>query len=266
MYKIHLDRFNQVLKGKRVENITTADIVLYHQMMKIKYAPATIAYALVIIRNFLSFLKIQKITSIDPFVIKVPKFQSKRMPVASDEDITKMLLCLSDWTYTDVLKKLCLCLLRDTGMRVSELCDLNVSDIDTRNTYTMIVTKKSYGTRERLVMWRDDTHQLLLKYLGVRISLNQTKPLLMSYTSRKRVTPRTIERWVGELARKAHITTHITPHSFRHGKAHRMVAQGANVKEIQVILGHSEDNPKASFQYLRLDTSESKKIAEKYIS
>jgi integrase len=57
----------------------------------------------------------------------------------------------------------------------------------------------------------------------------------------------------------------LTCHSFRHGKAHEMMRMGAGVKEIASVLGHSETNPRAAFQYLRLNEEESLAVAKRYV-
>lgn len=264
-YKLHLTRFGEFLKNKRVKEITLTDVVHFIEQLKIKYSPANVSYSIIVVKNFMRFCSAYRWTSFDHMLIHVPKFVAKTRTVVTEEDYLKMVGVFKDDEFHHLTKKLCIEILWQTGMRVSELCDLNISDIETDKHYTAITTKKN--RQQRWVMWSKDTHSKLLKYLGVRLCLN-SKPALFitsAYNSKERITPRTVQRWIRQATVKAKISKLITPHSFRHGKAHNMLMKGANVKEIQLVLGHSEHNPSASFSYLRLDMTEFKSIANRYL-
>lgn len=262
-YRPHLERFTQLMKNKDTREIKLTDFSKFHDVMQLKYAPSNVAYAITILKDFARFLRAEGESIVDPFMIRIPKFTPKMRSVVDDEDIGKMCMTLSEWRYDDVLKRLMIYMLRDTGIRVSELCDLNISDIDITKKFACIVTKKS--NKMRYIMWSSETHALLIKYLGVRLTLNQTNPLFISTQIRKRITTRSVERWITQLRMGAGILRQLTPHSFRHYKAHKMLEMGANVKEIQLILGHSEENPRAAFQYLRTDKTEFMTIASKFV-
>lgn len=260
-YKRLLQLFHRII-NKPIESASVDDVIKFKQILEIKYSPAYVAFAMVVIKGYLYKMERWGKAKIDADDIRIPRFVKKRKAYVIREDMDAMVAQCNEWEFTGLTKKLVLELLWSTGIRVSELCSLEVEQIDTRKDYTVITTRKGY--REDTIQWSKEAHRLLIKYLGVRICLNQQPPLLISYSRRTRLTPRTVERWIEELRKAAKIQKHITPHSFRHGKAHNMLLNGATVKDIQAVLRHSEDNPQASFQYIRLDETEFLRIARKY--
>jgi len=264
-YKRHLVRFAEVVH-KSPNKIALDDVAKFSELMKIKFAESYRAYAITIIKDFFKYGNgIGKI-KVNSELVKIPKFIPFHRIVVEKSDFEKMCSVLNQWEFHDLQKLVIISLLWDSGMRISELCSLNLSDIETEKNYTQIITKKkrSYGW----VMWSQNTHTLLMRYIGIRICMNQRNELFTATekkNKRERITPRTVQRWIREICTRAGIIKHITPHSFRHGKAHEMIAHGANVKEIQVVLRHSEDNPRAAFQYIKLDQKESLGIAGKYL-
>ena len=171
---------------------------------------------------------------------------------------------LNPWELHDLQKLTVLQLLHDTGVRVGELCDLNVTNISSTDNFTSIETKKNKQTR--WIMWSKEFHQnTLLRWLGSRLCLNQKPSLFLSFSrnARERITIRTVERWVKEIAEKAGITKRIHPHMFRHAKAHSMKARGADLKDIQMMLGHV--SPYSALMYLNFDKNEMLTNAQKYL-
>lgn len=264
-YRLHLGRFEKFVK-KDLEHITLEDVILFQLHLKSIYSLANVAYSMIIIKNFFDFWRRQREACVDPYLIKIPRFiPNSHAPIYHDEFVD-MDKSLGEGDFEEVEKKVILRLFWETGMRVSELCDLNISDIETKRRATTIVTKKN--NQQRWIFWSEKTHDLLIKYLGVRICLNQRPELFISPhmgNKRRRITTRSIQRWIKMIAKNAGIVKSISPHSFRHGKAHRILDLGGTVKDIQMILGHSEINPQASFSYLRLNISEIEVRAKMFI-
>lgn len=264
-YRLHLKRFDEFI-NKELENITLENVILFQLHLKERYSLANVAYSITIIKNFFEFWRRQGIRCVDSSLIKIPRFiPNSHAPIYYDEfvDIDNS---IPDDGFDNTERKVVIRLLWETGMRVSELCDMNVSDIETRRPAAMIVTKKN--NQMRWVFWSAQTHELLIKYLGVRICMNSREELFIAPhmgEKRRRITTRTIQRWIKESVRNAGINKNITPHSFRHGKAHRILDLGGTVKDVQMILGHSENNPKASFSYLRLSIGEAEERAKMFI-
>ena len=128
-------------------------------------------------------------------------------------------------------------------MRVSELCDLKLADLGGQKENglrsAMIRTRKTM--RYNLAVWGQETNRLLNIYLGLRLDMEVAHDYL--FCSRRGgsnpITRRTIERWVKDTADQAMIDKPISPHSFRHGKAHHMLDQGANQRDIVAVLRHA---------------------------
>lgn len=249
-----------LLNIRKLENL--ADVIEFKKSIEKKYSGSSQAYAMTVLRDFVKFLSANNLTTIPHHLIKVPRYTPKRRTVCYRDDVEKMLAILDETKFTELRTSVAIRLLADTGMRISELVSLNISDLE--KDHAIIKTKK--GFRERVVMWSDQTVKKLNIYLGTRICINTTSPLFISlHPKRPRITVRQLERNIKEIALRAGIKKNITPHTLRHGKAHDMLDKGANVKHIQVGLGHSELNPRAAFQYIVLDNTEQKHILKKYL-
>lgn len=184
------------------------------------------------------------------------------------EDFEDMCDVLDEGYYDDLTKKLVLHLLWDTGMRVSELCEIKISEIEKNELnklwYTKVRSRKSM--RYNLVVWGKKTNDILNKYLGVRLSMTSSSDYLI-LSSKKKIgqitSSRTIQKWIKKIAKQAMIDKYVTPHSFRHAKAHTMLDKGANIRDVQAVLRHV--SPESSFHYLTLNPNKFLSIASKYI-
>ncbi len=262
-YKIHLDRFGEY-KNKDTKEITDRDIVEFNQILTIKHNVPTIAYSCRVLKNFFRYLSASRESTVNPFFIQEPKYMKKQRIGVSEEEYRAMYATLDPWKVGDLQKLVILSLLYETGIRVGELCDLDISNISSTENYTSIETKKN--KQMRWIMWSKDLHtNILLRWLGSRICLNQKPNLFLSLDkeSRGRITARTVQRWIKEIAYRAGITKRIHPHMFRHAKAHRMKANGADLKDIQMMLGHI--TPFSALLYLNFDKNEMLRNAEKYL-
>ena len=263
-YRLHLERFAEyVHKGLR--KVTLDDVVKWQYLLKTKYSMANVAYASMILKNFFKFWAAKGTPIIDPYLIRIPKFVPKSHSPVSVEDFNTLCETATEDSFWDLQKKVVLHMLWDTGMRVGELCSMDISMIDSRKPMAMIVTKKN--NKERWIKWSASTHTLLLKMLGVRICLNQYPWLFLArdYGRRGRVVPRTIQRWIKKMTKEAKLNAKISCHSFRHSKAHEILRKGGGAIEIQKVLGHSENNPMSAFSYLRLNDAEFEKIADRFL-
>ena len=263
IYKSYLERLRHY-KNINTRKITDRDIVEFHRLLSIKYNAPTVAYSCRVLKNFFGYLNSIQEGSVRPFLIQEPKYARKQRIGVSNEEFNAMCSTLNPMELNDLQKLTILHLLYDTGIRVGELCDLKVDQISSTDNFTSIETKKNKQTR--WIMWsKSFHHDLLLRWLGSRICLNQKPSLFLSLDmgGRACITPRTVERWVKKIASKAGITKRIHPHMFRHAKAHRMKASGADLKDIQMMLGHV--SPYSALIYLNFDKNEMLNTAQKYL-
>jgi integrase/recombinase XerD len=124
-----------------------------------------------------------------------------------------------------------------TGMRVSELCALNVSDINLDDCYIRIMGK---GSKERLVQIENsEVLKLLQIYFNKTLSKNQkSSPFLMN-RNKSRLSEQSIRTIVNKYANLVGIKKHITPHMFRHTLATLLLEKDVDIRYIQQLLGHS---------------------------
>lgn len=269
-YGIRLRYFARVQpKETSISSITSNTITSFHKKMETdSYSRATISYSLIVLKNFFSFWKDRGFKVPNPKEIKSISFVNRIKPVATEDDFEQLSKSLDEYTFMELQIKLAIHLLWDTGMRVSELIDLDISDIN--DPYedgirtAQLISKKSY--KHNLVAWSKETDKLLCMYLGIRLSNNYRSDALFinTHTSRtKRLHVRTAQRWIKIACHKAGITKQLTPHSFRHGKAHHMLNNGANIRDVQAVLRHI--NPVTTFHYLSMNEKQFLEVAGKHL-
>lgn len=263
IYKSYLQRL-MTFRNMDTKDMKNTDIVEFHRFLSTKNNPPTVAYSCRILKNFFRYLNSIQESSVNPFLIEGPKYSQKPRVGVTEDEFRAMCATLNPYELHDLQKLTILHMLYNTGVRVSELCELDVSQISSTENYTSVETKKN--KRIRVIAWAEDFHRdILIRWLGSRICLNQKPSLFLSLdkASRERITPRTVERWIREITEAAGITKTITPHMFRHAKAHRMKARGADLKDIQMMLGHV--SPYSALIYLNYDKAEMLANAQKYL-
>ena len=169
---------------------------------------------------------------------------------ASQEDLDDMSDLLEVNNLQDLQKKLIIHLLWDTGMRLSELLDIKIDDINEQGIDGLrtakVRTRKSM--RYNLVIWGSDTNDLMNRYLGIRLCMDcESKKLLVNPKTEKVFTPRSVQRWITELSEMANLDKKITPHSFRHGKANYILDQGGSVRDVSALLRHVKPSMENAF-------------------
>ncbi len=233
--------------------------------MNVRYQPGSIKLATIVLGNFFKFYKLQGVNCISPELIKAPKVVSNSYPSITFEEYTLILSLIHPTNFCE-LQKLCMVrLLYETGCRVSEIADLNWSDIDPLKMNTVIKTKKNSTMRK--IFWSVETHIFIKEFLEIRKEINSTPALFIGLMIHnvysRRITTRTIQRILKDLVHESGLTKKITPHSFRHGKAHRILDLGGNPKDVQAILGHCD--PASSFTYLQWNDKEFESRAKMFV-
>lgn len=268
-YKVRLNDFEAYFdKNRELASISGNDIVQYHNKMASRgFSLTTVAYSAKILKNFFDFWRGRGQSTLNPKEIIPIKFTPKDKAVVTQEDFDDMTEILNEGYFDDIRKKLILHLLWDTGMRVSELCEMTLESIQQPNDKGLrtarVRSRKSM--RYNLIVWSKKTDELMIKYLGIRLCKYPNTDYLFVSPKLKntKLTPRTIQRWVKEIKEMALIGKDITPHSFRHGKAHNMLNKGANMRDVQAILRHV--NPVSSFHYVAVNEPQYLQIASKYL-
>ncbi|MCG8573453.1 MAG: site-specific integrase, partial [Flavobacteriales bacterium] len=250
----------------KLADINGDDIVAYHKSLEGEYSSSTIAYSARIIRNFISFWHGRREVNFSPKEIIPIKYISADKDVVSRADFEDMDDLLDTDSFGELQKKLIINLLWDTGMRVSELCDMTLSNIqELKAGMRGAKVRSRKSLRYNYVIWGSKTNELMNLYLGLRLCMDcDSDKLFIGKRLGKCLTTRTIQRWIRDLCEMAMIDKDITPHSFRHGKAHDMLDQGANIRDVQAILRHVK--PESSFHYIQLSKTKYLDVANKYLT
>jgi len=264
-YLRNLKQFESWYGGEKLlQNLTNFDIENFQIYLREEYTEATQNNFASALRRFAKYWYAYRKTEVAWELIKGPRIPEKLVNFITEDKFSEINNCFNEDEYYQLTKKLIFHLLWNTGMRIGELLSLNIDDLNSKNHYVHVLTEKS--KKLRIVMWNDGCHRLLLKYLGVRLSLNSAPELFQTplggdNRKRTRLTARTVQRWCkdigGELGFK------MNPHSFRHGKCHHILNCGGSRQHIMTIVGHSDI--RSSENYLRLNIFEQKKIQEQYL-
>ena len=145
------------------------------------------------------------------------------------------------------------------GLRLSELCAINVNDI---NFDEHLFKVRGKGNKERIVYLNDACIDALKEYLKIRLSsTSKEKQALFVSRNDKRISPRTVELMVENMLKKAGLYGQgYTVHKLRHTAATLMLANGVDVKSVQEVLGHENLNTTQS--YTHIENTELKIAAE----
>ena len=238
-YKRNLNMFNTCIK-KDLIKITINDINKYLEYLnKNKISATSIAHKLSTLRNFYKYLEKEKKINNNPLDgISQPKLIKNLPKFLTIEEVNKLLDITLNTPY-DYRNKAMIELLYATGLRVSELINLKVEDIDLNE---CIVRCMGKGSKERIIPIGD----IALKYIKIYIESyrsllikKQTDYLFISNYG-KNITRQGFFKILKKLSITQGILKDFSPHTLRHSFATHMLEYGADLKIIQELLGHSD--------------------------
>ena len=189
------------------------------------------------IKNFLKYVNENKdYESIDISDIKL-KSSSKLPEVLSITDIEKMINFYNHQNYLQSRNKTVIDVLYSTGCRVSELCDINLSDIDLDEKYIKLTGK---GSKQRIVPIGSKLYKNLLEYLNLRSTFfeNNGESLFLS-KSKNKLDRTAVFRIIKNTAKNISLQNDVHPHTLRHSAATHMLEGGCDLRTVQEFLGHS---------------------------
>lgn len=263
-YRIWLERFRLVTE-KDVESAEIGDIVKYKNWLSDNFQPKSVELAMLVVKNYFKFWKLSGMNCINPELVKIPKAVANSYQPISFAEYCSILSFIRPNNFLELQKLIIVHLLFETGIRVSELVDLNITDFDPEKSSTTIRTKKTQHLRQ--IFWSVETHLMLRTFATERKKINSTPAFfigkLRDGTYSQRLTTRSVQRIIKALCHKAGIEKKISPHSFRHGKAHRILDLGGSAKQVQAILGHQ--SPISSFTYMQWDDKELERAAKRFL-
>mgnify|MGYP005688780439 FL=1 len=234
-YKSDLTKLSNYLQNQDLSKTNIDNFFI--DMSEFNYSSSTNKRMHSSIKNFLKYInENEDYESIDISDIKLKS--SKKLPeVLSITDIENMINFYNHETYLDSRNRTVIDVLYSTGCRVSELCDINISDIDLDEKYLKL---KGKGSKQRIVPIGSMLYKNLMQYLNVRETFlqNRGEPLFLS-KSKNKLDRTAVFRIIKKTAKNISLQTDVHPHTLRHSAATHMLEGGCDLRTVQEFLGHS---------------------------
>ena len=237
-YERYLARFLKEEGVRTLTGLTMGAITSFRKKLnRSEIKKSTQSYYLIALRNFLRFLAKQDIKSIAPEKIELPRLPPRQIEILEPADLERLLEAPAGDDIRSLRDRAILELLFSTGLRLSELCNLSRYLPFDRREFTV----RGKGEKLRVVFVSDAAAAALKRYQGKRT--DTLEYLFVSLTKQGKtigkITPRAVERLVDHYCRKAGLTKRISPHGLRHLFATDLLRNGADLRSVQELLGHS---------------------------
>lgn len=238
-YNNDLKKYEIFFKNTNISNIKENHIKEYLKHLKENNNDnRTINHNISTLRSFYKFLLIEKAIKENPMeYIEMPKTKKNLPKTLSIEEVDKLLnIKLTDaFSYRN---KAMLELMYSSGLRVSELINVSIHDIDTSNCIIRIMGK---GKKERIVPLGDYAIKyikLYIKEYREKLIKRELNEYLFINNHSKKMTRQGFFKILKQLAREQNIKTEFSPHTLRHSFATHLLNGGADLRSIQEMLGH----------------------------
>lgn len=228
----------------------------------------TQSYHLIALRGYLKYLSRRDIPSMSPDKIELPKTHRKQVTFLSHDEVRRLIEGIDTTAESGLRDRAILELLFSSGLRVSELVNLNRDHVNTKRREFMVRGK---GQKDRPIFLSQTAADHIENYLSTRH--DSLAPLFISYSKNvspdttgdyRRLSARSIQRMISRYARLAGITKHVSPHTMRHSFATDLLMNGADLRSVQSMLGHS--NIATTQIYTHVTDAHLKEVYEKFHS
>lgn len=293
-YDLFLSKFINYSKVQKPEDITMAKVREFRLWLNRQpgwksntgiqtLKKNTQNYYMIALRSFLKYLAKNQIKSLTPDMIELAKVGQRQIDLITPEELRRLLSAPDGDDLTSLRDKAILELLFSTGLRVAELCSLSREMDLSADEFSI----RGKGEKIRVVFLSDEAKKSLKKYLDnrkdmgdamfVEISARKSKISLKNLDDAKNIkkgekndkdagdvplTSRSIQRIVKRLAIKAGISKKVTPHTLRHCFATDLLGNGADIRSVQMLLGHA--NIGTTQIYTHVTDSELKRVYKQF--
>lgn len=275
-YQLYLERFIDFAGDITVDKITS-ELIRKYRIWLNRYkndndeelSLITQSYHLIALRGFLTYLSRRDIKSLSADKIILPKTVRKQVTFLQYDEVMRMIEQIPLTDEAGLRDRAIIELLFSSGLRISELVNLDRDHINLNRREFMVRGK---GQKDRPVFVSKNAAEHVRAYLEMRH--DSLAPLFLSYSRRhsnvdtsgdfRRLGARSIQRMVARYARLAGITKHVSPHTMRHSFATDLLMNGADLRSVQSMLGHS--NISTTQVYTHVTDQHLKDIHERFHS
>lgn len=197
-------------------------------------------YYLIALRAFLKYMRKRGVESLNPEHIELAKVPERSLDLISPQELDRLMKAPDTATPRGLRDRAILELFFSTGLRISELTNLSIDDVDlTRDEFSV----RGKGDKIRVVFLSDNAKESIRKYLKARKDMSDALFIQYSKNAKSakdlRLSPRAVQRMMKTCAAKAGITRKVSPHVIRHSFATDLLSNGADLRSVQALLGHA---------------------------
>ena len=239
-YKIDIKKFVSWLSCSKKPSfirICESDLNEYIAFMfKNKLSSSSVNRNISSIKAFYLFLIKRKIIMISPAAEIITPKKEKYLPTSMSElEVEKLLNSPKTSIKIEIRDKAMIEMLYATGMRISELVNLKLNNVDTNRCVVKVLGK---GSKERLIPFGENALEALNLYLNIRPSSNSKEVFLSN--RKRRLSRVTFWQRIKTYLKRENLKLSISPHTLRHAFATHLLNRGADLRSVQLLLGHSD--------------------------
>ena len=239
-YKIDIKKFVSWLSCSNKPSfikICESDLNEYIAFMfKNKLSSSSVNRNISSIKAFYLFLIKRKIIIISPAAEIITPKKERYLPTSMSElEVEKLLNSPKSLIRIEIRDKAMIEMLYATGMRISELVNLKLNNVDTNRCVVKVLGK---GSKERLIPFGENALEALNLYLNIRPSSNSKEVFLSN--RKRRLSRVTFWQRIKTYLKRENLKLSISPHTLRHAFATHLLNRGADLRSVQLLLGHSD--------------------------
>jgi len=260
-YNHYLKEFLKFAKIRTAGEITEHVVTEFRKMLARKeLKKITQSYYVIALRNFLKYLAKHDVKTLAAEKIELPKTPSRQIEVLGYGDLERLLAAPKGGGLRALRDRAILETFFSTGLRLSELCALSRYADWKRGELSV----RGKGDKLRVVFISDSARQAIQNYLAKRGDADEALFVSLDKAGKVigRVTPRAVQRLVAARAREAGIAAHIHAHQLRHSFATDLLVNGADLRSVQELLGHS--NIATTQVYTHITNKELREVHEAF--